>query len=162
MSTDTIFPQINPAQYLKSYYYIKGKKISEVKFFSKNTFCDTYEKLKKMPYIKIAFFFEKMKSSQNGGKTCLSLSIFWLKSFMLLIRFLIFLGKRYVVPIWIFMEEKIATSQKTCYYTYVIFSYSQTCTFQKKFCYLLHWKPFKNDEKCFLFHLKSSFHSQDI
>ena len=28
-------------------------------------------------------------------------------------------------------------------------------------CYLLHWKPFKNDEKCFLFHLKSSFRSQD-
>ena len=23
-------------------------------------------------------------------------------------------------------------------------------------------KPFKNDEKCFLFHLKSSFRSQDI
>ena len=32
----------------------------------------------------------------------------------------------------------------------------------KKFCYLLHWKPFKNDEECFLFHLKSSFRSQDI
>ena len=76
LSTDTIFPQINPAQYLKSYYFIKGKKISEVNFFSKNTFCDTYAKLKKMPYIKIAFFFEKMKSSQNGGKKCLSLSIF--------------------------------------------------------------------------------------
>ena len=28
---------------------------------------------------------------------------------------------------------------------------------------LLHWKPFKNDEKYFfLFHLKSSFRSQDI
>ena len=24
------------------------------------------------------------------------------------------------------------------------------------------WKPFKNDEKCFLFNLKNSFHSQDI
>ena len=24
------------------------------------------------------------------------------------------------------------------------------------------WKPFKNDEKCFLFHLKSPFSSQDI
>ena len=30
----------------------------------------------------------------------------------------------------------------------------------KKLSYLLHWKPFKNDEECFLFHLKSSFHSQ--
>ena len=28
--------------------------------------------------------------------------------------------------------------------------------------YLLKWKPFKNDEKCFLFHLKSSFRSRDI
>ena len=28
--------------------------------------------------------------------------------------------------------------------------------------YLLHWKPFKSDEKCFLFHLKSSFRSQYI
>ena len=28
--------------------------------------------------------------------------------------------------------------------------------------YFLQWKPFKNDEKCFLFYLKSSFCSQDI
>ena len=27
---------------------------------------------------------------------------------------------------------------------------------------LVNWKPFKNDEKCILFHLKSSFLSQDI
>ena len=32
----------------------------------------------------------------------------------------------------------------------------------KKLRYLLHWKPFKSYEKCFLFHLKSSFRSQDI
>ena len=31
-----------------------------------------------------------------------------------------------------------------------------------KNCYLLDWKPFKNDEKCLLFHLKSSFRSQVI
>ena len=37
---------------------------------------------------------------------------------------------------------------------------NRTLTFQKKLCYLLHWKPFKNDEKYFLFHLKSSLHSQ--
>ena len=30
------------------------------------------------------------------------------------------------------------------------------------FGYLLQWKAFKNDEKCFLFHVKNSFHSQDI
>ena len=29
----------------------------------------------------------------------------------------------------------------------------------KKLFYLLQWKPFKSDAKCFLFHLKSSFHS---
>ena len=33
---------------------------------------------------------------------------------------------------------------------------------KKSLCCLLYWKPFKNDEKCFLFHLKSSFPSQDI
>ena len=32
----------------------------------------------------------------------------------------------------------------------------------KNLWYLLDWKPFKNDEKCFLFQLKSSFCSQDI
>ena len=33
----------------------------------------------------------------------------------------------------------------------------------KNFFYYLHRrKPFKNDEKCFLFHFKSSFRSQDI
>ena len=33
---------------------------------------------------------------------------------------------------------------------------------KKKLCYLLDWKPFKNDEKRFLFQLESSFRSQDI
>ena len=37
-----------------------------------------------------------------------------------------------------------------------------TLTFQKHLCYLLDWKPFKSDEKCFLFCFKSSFRSQDI
>ena len=32
----------------------------------------------------------------------------------------------------------------------------------KKFCYLLHWKPFKNPEKWFLFRLKSSCRSEDV
>ena len=39
---------------------------------------------------------------------------------------------------------------------------SPTLTFQTKMCYLLHWKHVKNDKKCFLFHLNSSFRSQDI
>ena len=33
---------------------------------------------------------------------------------------------------------------------------------KKKLRYLVHWKPFKNDKKWFLFHLKFSFCSQDI
>ena len=32
----------------------------------------------------------------------------------------------------------------------------------KKLFYLLQWKLFKNDGKCFLFHFKSSFRSQNI
>ena len=41
-------------------------------------------------------------------------------------------------------------------------SQSRALTFKKKKCYLLDWKPLKNDEKCFLFHLKSPFGSQYI
>ena len=33
---------------------------------------------------------------------------------------------------------------------------------KKYLCYLLHWKAFQDDGKCFLFHLKSSFSSEDI
>ena len=33
---------------------------------------------------------------------------------------------------------------------------------EKKLFYLFQRKPFKNDEKWFLFHPKSSFRSQDI
>ena len=33
---------------------------------------------------------------------------------------------------------------------------------KKKFCYLFNLNPFEIDEKCFLFHLKISFLSQDI
>ena len=33
---------------------------------------------------------------------------------------------------------------------------------EKKNFYLFQWKPFKNNEKCFLFHLINSFRSQDI
>ena len=39
---------------------------------------------------------------------------------------------------------------------------SQTLNFQTKLFYLLQWKPFKNDEKCFLFHLKSYFRSRCV
>ena len=41
-------------------------------------------------------------------------------------------------------------------------SFTVGLSLSKKKCYLLNWKIFKNDEKCFFFHLKSSFCSQDI
>ena len=41
----------------------------------------------------------------------------------------------------------------------IAWSYRCTLSSETIFDY---WKPFKNDEKCFLFHLKSSFRSQDI
>ena len=34
--------------------------------------------------------------------------------------------------------------------------------FLSNFCFSTKWYPFQNYEKCFLFHQKSSFHSQDI
>ena len=34
--------------------------------------------------------------------------------------------------------------------------------FLSNFCFLTKWQSFKNYEKCFLFHLKSSFYSRDI
>ena len=34
--------------------------------------------------------------------------------------------------------------------------------FPKKIVLFALWKPFNDDEKCFLFHRKSSFGSQDI
>ena len=48
------------------------------------------------------------------------------------------------------------------------FSFLHDCNFKvgpwpfKKNFYLLQWKPFKIDEKCCLFHLKSFLRSQDI
>ena len=41
-------------------------------------------------------------------------------------------------------------------------SSSPTLTFPKNWFYLLQWKPFKNDKRCFLFHLKCSFHSREF
>ena len=35
-----------------------------------------------------------------------------------------------------------------------ILPWSPSLTFQKNLFYLLQWKPFKNDKKCILFHLK--------
>ena len=44
-------------------------------------------------------------------------------------------------------------------YIFVLFppNQSRTLTFQTKLSYLCQWKPFKNDEKCFLFIVKTLF-----
>ena len=47
------------------------------------------------------------------------------------------------------------------YFKKLLFTQSRTLTLKKMF-YLLQSKPFKNDEKCFLFHFKSCLYSQDI
>ena len=46
--------------------------------------------------------------------------------------------------------------------TFSYISESLCLLFFIKFLFLTKWQPFKNYEKCFSFHLKSSFHSQDI
>ena len=43
-----------------------------------------------------------------------------------------------------------------------IFTYIGLSLSKKSWFYLLQWKAFKNDEKSFLFHVNSSFRSQDI
>ena len=55
---------------------------------------------------------------------------------------------------WFQREQKLINSFK--------FPSGRTLTFPNNLCYLFHWKPFKKDGKCFLFHLKSSFCSEDI
>ena len=47
------------------------------------------------------------------------------------------------------------------YVLYPTFEVKVGLSIPNKMFYLLQWKPFKNDHKCFLFHLKSSFRSQD-
>ena len=51
-----------------------------------------------------------------------------------------------------------------CCFTWIVFFECKVelSPSKKISIYLLQWKSFKNYEKCFLFHLKSSFCSQDI
>ena len=46
------------------------------------------------------------------------------------------------------------TPNKKCYF--YVWNESRTLTFQKNLWHLLHWNPFKNDKKGFLFHLSSA------
>ena len=70
-----------------------------------------------------------------------------------------------------YFQYKYAIQLKHCRYTaaFCLFSYSMLMkgfkvglSLSKKTRYLLHWKPFKNDEECILFPLKSSIRSMDI
>ena len=47
-------------------------------------------------------------------------------------------------------------------HTYMLFSLKLVSTIFIKSLFFIKWEPFKNCEKCFLFHLKSSFRSRDI
>ena len=71
-------------------------------------------------------------------------------------------------PVFIWSDKIIKI---LCYFIYIHFSIKSIdswCVLKSGshhsnfFFHLLDWKPFKNDGKCFLFHLKSSFRSQDI
>ena len=66
-------------------------------------------------------------------------SFFWLADLNLL----------FVVSLYKYVLSKIV-------FNFVVFAWSRTLTFQKILFYLIHWKPFENDEKCFLFHLKDT------
>ena len=58
---------------------------------------------------------------------------------------------------WIWFNGKLEKKSKIWHF----FFFKGGLSPSKKI-YLLHWKHFKNDEKCFLFHLKSFSHSQGI
>ena len=45
---------------------------------------------------------------------------------------------------------------------WMVVTQSRILTFQNNLFCVLQWKPFKNDENCFLFHLKNSFRFQNI
>ena len=51
---------------------------------------------------------------------------------------------------------------KACFQSFSFFHQMIALKYRLSPCYLLHWKLVKNDGKCFLFHLKSSFRSQDV
>ena len=47
-------------------------------------------------------------------------------------------------------------------FSYIVVPVIKVGSSKKIYVVCLIWKPYKNDENCFLFHLKSSFRSQDI
>ena len=61
----------------------------------------------------------------------------------------------------IFIILKELSVIKTCLRPYSA-SLKSDSHLPPKMCHLLYWKPFKNHEKNFLFHLKRLFGSQDV
>ena len=57
-----------------------------------------------------------------------------------------------------FIKREEIKDKKACYI--VVLNVEGALSGLREFS--CNWKPFKNDEKCFLFYLKSSFRSQDI
>ena len=70
-----------------------------------------------------------------------------------------------LVALWLWRELGFSETILSCsehVYSYFLSIKVGLSHPKKILCYLLHWKPLKNHEKCFLFHLKSSFRFQDI
>ena len=65
------------------------------------------------------------------------------------------------LKVWMLSFLNIRSSRLEVSCKKVFFNSNSRLPKKNLFC-LLHWKPSKDDAKCFLFHLKSSFCSQDI
>ena len=93
-------------------------------------------------YIKFDFFFEKR------------LFLIYFKN-----SFKIFLKYFFSYNSSVYFENIVVCNEPLSIWEFIKVGLSPS---RKISFYLLQKKPFKNDEKCFLFYLKSSFHSQDI
>ena len=78
LTTDTMFRQSSLSQNLKSCYYRKRIKLWEVKHFSWNNLQNAYDKGRKLDWLKILFFLEKINFSQSGGKNAYYYAFFGL------------------------------------------------------------------------------------
>ena len=65
----------------------------------------------------------------------------------------------YPQPVHVFLVTIIKSGMHSYTTLYILFFKVGLSSFKQNSFYLLRWKPIKNDEKCFLFHLKSFFRS---
>ena len=106
-----------------------------------------------------------------SGYLCFSIGNWiWKLFFQIIYRFQVFWYQGFVYKLkcydyscWKLDMNNYSTTQRehetfeNCFFVKIGLSNSK-----KKLFNLFQWNVFKNDEKWFLFHLKSSFHSQDI